>query len=125
MSELLAIAIGGALGALIRFWSTNFATQLLGAEFPYGILIVNVLGSFLIGLAFVTLVERAEAHAVLRSFIMVGLLGAFTTFSTFSLQTLGLIESGRLIAALGYVFGSVVLCLVGVALGVYIARMLN
>ncbi|MDA0790569.1 MAG: fluoride efflux transporter CrcB [Proteobacteria bacterium] len=125
MSELLAIAVGGALGALARFWSTNFITGLLGAGFPYGILIVNVIGSLLIGIAFVVLVERTEAHGAVRSFVMVGLLGAFTTFSTFSLQTLGLIEAGRLIAALAYVFGSVLLCMAGVTLGVYIARMLN
>ncbi|HAK53329.1 MAG TPA: fluoride efflux transporter CrcB [Gammaproteobacteria bacterium] len=125
MTEALVIAAGGALGALARFWSANFVTQILGAHFPYGILLVNVVGSCLIGVAFVLLVEKASADTLWRPFIIVGVLGAFTTFSTFSLQALDLLEAGRTLAAAAYVAGSVVLCLVGIALGVAITRAFN
>jgi fluoride exporter len=125
MSEIIAIAIGGALGALARFWSNNAINQLMGVDYPYGILIVNVLGSILIGVAFVILVEKTHFDEYWRSFIMVGVLGAFTTFSTFSLQTLGLIEAGRLFSAISYALASVVLCIAGVAIGVFVTRMLN
>ena len=125
MIEVMASAAGGAIGALARFWAVNFVTQFAGAEFPYGILIVNVLGSCLIGIAFVLLIERASMDTPWRSFIIVGVLGAFTTFSTFSLQALDLMEAGRLMAAATYVVGSVVLCLLGAALGVAITRAFN
>ncbi len=125
MNEVIVVALGGALGAVGRLWGTNLAGELFGADFPYGILIVNVVGSFLIGVAFVVLVERALLDEAWRSFVMVGVLGAFTTFSTFSLQALGLIEAGRLFAAAIYVVGSVVLCIAGVAIGMFVTRLLN
>jgi len=125
MIEVMAIAAGGAIGALARFWTVNLVSQLAGADFPYGILVVNVLGSCLIGIAFVLLIERSSMDTPWRSFVIVGILGAFTTFSTFSLQALDLMEAGRLMAAATYVVGSVVLCLIGVALGVAVTRAFN
>lgn len=125
MIEVMAIAAGGAIGALARFWTVNLVSQLAGADFPYGILVVNVLGSCLIGIAFVLLIERSSMDTPWRSFVIVGILGAFTTFSTFSLQALYLMEAGRLMAAATYVVGSVVLCLIGVALGVAVTRAFN
>ena len=125
MTEALVIAAGGALGALARFWSANLVTQLMGAHFPYGIMLVNVVGSCLIGVAFVLLVEKVSAETLWRPFIIVGVLGAFTTFSTFSLQTLNLLEAGRMLAAGAYVVASVFLCLIGVSLGVAITRAFN
>ncbi|MCB1647451.1 MAG: fluoride efflux transporter CrcB [Pseudomonadales bacterium] len=120
--ELLAIAIGGALGAVARFTLGNQINHLTGIEFPYSTLLVNIIGSFLIGIAFVFLVEKALWGAVWRSALMVGFLGAFTTFSTFSMQALGLLEEGRLMAAGGYIGSSVVVCILAVYAGMALAR---
>ena len=124
MSEIIAIAVGGALGALSRFWATNLANLLFGTDFPYGILIVNVAGSFAIGIVFILLVERSLLPTFWGAGLMVGFLGAFTTFSTFSLQALGLLESGRMFAAAIYIAGSVIVCILAVALGMLIARLI-
>ena len=123
MSEIIAIALGGALGALSRFWAVALASLWLDDEFPYGILIVNVLGSFAIGIVFVFLVERAMLPIAWRSAVMVGFLGAFTTFSAFSLQTIGLLEAGRFLAASVYIIGSVLICVMAAALGMFFARL--
>ena len=124
MSEIIAIAVGGALGALSRFWATNLANLLFGSDFPYGIMIVNIAGSFAIGIVFILLVERSLLPTFLGTGLMVGFLGAFTTFSTFSLQALGLLESGRFFAASVYIAGSVIICIMAAALGMLIARMI-
>ena len=123
MSEIIAIAVGGALGALSRFWAVTLASLWLDGEFPYGILIVNVLGSFAIGIVFVFLVERAILPIAWRSAVMVGFLGAFTTFSAFSLQTIGLLEAGRFLAASVYIIGSVLICVMAAGLGMFFARL--
>jgi CrcB protein len=124
MSEIIAIAVGGALGALSRFWATNLAELLFGTDFPYGILFVNIAGSFAIGIVFILLVERSLLPNILGAGLMVGFLGAFTTFSTFSLQALGLMESGRFLAAAIYIAGSVVICIFAAALGMLIGRLI-
>jgi CrcB protein len=124
MSEIIAIAVGGALGALSRFWATNLANLLFGTDFPYGILIVNIAGSFAIGIVFILLVERSLLPTILGAGLMVGFLGAFTTFSTFSLQALGLMESGRFFAAAMYIAGSVIICILAAALGMLIGRLI-
>ena len=125
MLEVIAIAIGGALGAVARYSAGHWVGEWLGHDFPWGILLINVSGSLAIGMLFVLLVEQAYLSALIRSALMVGFLGAFTTFSTFSLQTLALLETGRYLEALGYVLGSVVLSLCAVALGVFICRQLT
>jgi CrcB protein len=122
MHELVAIAIGGAAGAMSRFGLTQWANGVFGVAYPYSTLIINILGSFAIGLLFILLLERSLLAPVWRSALMVGFLGAFTTFSTFSLQALGLIEEGRLMAALSYICGSVILCILAVAAGMFLAR---
>ncbi len=124
MIEALAVAVGGALGALARFWLGRAADDLFGINFPWSILIINVLGSITIGIAFELLVERNSAAAIWRPLLMVGFLGAFTTFSSFSLQTLALIESARLLAAGGYVMASVGICVIGTWAGIQTARLL-
>lgn len=124
MSEIIAIAVGGALGALSRFWATNVANVLFGSEFPYGIMIVNIAGSFAIGIVFILLIERTALPTYWGAGLMVGFLGAFTTFSTFSLQALGLMESGRFMAAAVYIAGSVIICILAAALGMFIARLI-
>jgi fluoride exporter len=115
----LAVAVGGALGSVARFWLAAVMTGLTGPRFPWGTLLINVLGSFVIGLvAALTLVpDRIGMHPDLRVFLMVGVCGGFTTFSAFSLQTLELLQSGDGWPAAGYVVGSVVLCLVAVWCG--------
>jgi len=123
MSEIVAIAIGGALGALSRFWATNLANIVFGTDFPYGILIVNILGSFAIGILFVLLAERLLISSTLGAGLIVGFLGAFTTFSTFSLQALGLLEAGRMAAAAFYIGGSVVICIAAAGLGMFVGRL--
>jgi CrcB protein len=122
-STWLAVAAGGALGSVARFWLAAAIAVLTGPRFPWGTLLINVLGSFVIGLVagYTLTPARVAMHPDVRVFLMVGVCGGFTTFSAFSLQTLELMQGGDLLPAGGYVLGSVVLCLAatwgGVALG--------
>ena len=125
MPELVAIAIGGALGAVARFSLGNVINDLVGTQFPYGILLVNVLGSLLIGVFFELLVEDTLFPPVYRSVIIVGFLGAFTTFSTFSMQVVGLLETGRFSAAAIYTIASVALSMIAVIIGIFVTRQLT
>lgn len=120
--EIIAIAIGGAFGAVARYWLTELASMMFGSEFPYGTLIVNVLGSLCLGFVFVLLIERALIGPLWRSAVIVGFLGAFTTFSTFSLQALDLIQQERFLAGGSYIFGSVIASLVAVGAGMLLAK---
>jgi len=119
-----AVAVGGALGSMARFWMTGAVTALTGARFPYGTLLINVLGSFVIGaVAGLTLTPaRMSMHPDLRIFLMVGICGGFTTFSAFSLQTLELLQNGDVAPAVFYVAGSVILCVLAVWLGWWLGR---
>ena len=116
---VLWVALGGALGSVARYAFSGIAVRWLGAEFPYGTLFVNVTGSFTIGLlaALVASDGRPLLGADARAFLLVGVLGGFTTFSSFSLETLNLARSGALGLAILNVAGSVVLCLAAVSLG--------
>jgi CrcB protein len=123
----LWVALGSALGGAARFFCTGVAARLLGETFPWGTLFVNVLGSFIIGF-FATLTGpdgRMFAGTTTRQFVMTGILGGFTTFSSFSLQTLNLANDGEWLQAGGNVVGSVVLCLVAVWLGHLLALSIN
>jgi CrcB protein len=122
VSQLFAIAVGGAFGALMRFFVSTGTYLLLGRGFPYGTLMVNVLGSLLMGALFVVLSERLALGPEWRAGLLVGLLGAFTTFSTFSLETLVLLEEGRWLTASANVFVSVLLCLLATWIGLTLAR---
>jgi len=124
MNQVLAIAGGGALGALLRYWASTGVYALTGRAFPYGTLFVNVVGSLLIGFLYVWLLERMSGGVALRAFLLIGVLGSFTTFSTFSLETLNLIESGQLGRAAMNMLVSVVICVAAAALGVQLARQL-
>jgi len=124
MTQTLAIAAGGALGAVFRYWTVLAVHSRLGANFPYGTLAVNVLGSLLMGFLYIWLLDRFVAGPALRGFLLVGILGAFTTFSTFSIETLNLIEAGHTGRALANVLLSVGVCVVAAGVGVYTARQL-
>lgn len=124
MLQLLAIAGGGALGAVFRFVMSNGIYRILGRDFPYGTLAVNVIGSLLMGILFSLLVERLAISAEWRSAILIGFLGAFTTFSTFSFETISLIQSGALLRAMLNIVMSVVLCLGATWLGLGLGRQL-
>jgi CrcB protein len=114
MGAWIAVALGGAIGSVGRFWLTGVMMALTGPRFPWGTLLINVLGSFVIGLvAGLTLTtDRIAMHPDVRIFLMTGICGGFTTFSAFSLQTLELLQSGDTVSAMGYATGSVVLCVV-------------
>ena len=123
MKILVLIAIGGALGALGRYAVSSGVHQLAGHGFPYGTLVVNVAGSFVIGALYVLIVESGNELVHYRAPLMIGLLGSFTTFSAFSLETVHLIEAGELLKAGTNAVLSVVLCVVccwgGLAVGRY------
>ena len=125
MNQLIVIAFGGALGAVMRFLVSTGLYQWLGRGFPYGTLLVNIVGSFLIGLLSETLIlQRVTIALDYRSAILVGFIGAFTTFSTFSLETFYLLEQGQIGKASLNVIVSVGSCLVAVWLGLLCGRVL-
>jgi len=118
MTQLLIIAAGGAVGAMLRFLVSNAVYAIAGRDFPYGTLTVNVLGSLLMGIFYVLLVERVAFAVEWRAFLIIGVLGAFTTFSAFSIETLLLIESGEPLRAMLNILMSVVLCVMATWVGV-------
>ena len=116
----LQVALGGAIGAALRFLTGVGILRLIGPGFPIAVMAVNVLGSFLIGLFVVFATQRGVTQ--LNPFVMAGLLGGFTTFSAFSLEAVSLFELGAMWQALAYVVMSVVLSIGGLMLGLMIAR---
>jgi len=125
MIHLISIAAGGAVGALLRFWFSSGAHYLMGKGFPYGTLLVNVVGSFIIGAVYVFMVERGELSEDWRAFLVIGLLGAFTTFSTFSFETINLIETGEMLKAGLNVLISIGLCFGACWFAMLLARQTN
>ncbi len=122
VNQTLAIAAGGAAGAVLRFWMSNGVYALLGRGFPYGTLAVNVLGSLLMGYLYIVMIERMGVSAEWRAFALVGLLGAFTTFSTFSIETLNLLEQADYAKAVFNMVLSVLACIGATFVGVLLAR---
>ena len=122
MYQIIAIAGGGAVGALARFWVSGGVYRLLGRAFPWGTLAANLIGSFLMGLLFVLFLERLATGPEVRSAVLVGFLGAFTTFSTFSIETLTLIQEGYPLRAALNIGVSVVVCVLACWLGFAIGR---
>lgn len=120
----LAISIGAVLGANARYLVGGWVVDRLGASFPYGTLLINVTGSFLIGLVLAVVTERTLAPAWVRPTIAIGFLGSYTTFSTFSYETLALIGAGSVAAAAANIAMSVGGALIGVYLGTVVARLI-
>ena len=124
MYTYLAIAFGGALGAVSRYWLTVSIERFNGTGFPLGTFMVNLLGSFLIGLLYILFAEKLSVADQWRPVIITGFLGAMTTFSTFSLDALLLFQQGQYNTALFYVLSSVMICIFAAYVGMQIARML-
>jgi len=125
LSQVLAIAAGGALGAVLRYWVSSGVYLLLGRGFPYGTLAVNVLGSLLMGMLYVLMIDRLATGSEWRAFLLIGLLGAFTTFSTFSIETLTLMQDGMYMRALLNILLSVLACIGAAFLGMALARQIG
>lgn len=122
MIQLAAIAIGGSLGALFRYLALTLFGQWFGSEFPFGTLFVNIIGSFFLGVVYTYFQIKIPIDASLQVALQVGLLGAFTTFSTFSLDALLLIQRGDLLKAVAYISLSVIICIFAVYIGMLVAR---
>lgn len=121
MFHILLVAIGGATGSVARYLTGLAMTRLLGPAFPWGTITVNIVGSFAIGILTELVARKLAAPMEMRLLLVVGFLGGFTTFSSFSLDTLALVERGAVLTAFGYVGASVILSLAaafgGLALG--------
>lgn len=127
MHEILSIGIvgiGGFVGSIVRFLVSRSVSLAFGAAFPYGTLAVNTIGSFVMGLLFVLFVDRFSDSTLWRAGILIGMLGGFTTFSSFSIETFNLVEAGELLKAGIYVAGTLVLCVFSTWFGVLLARQL-
>ena len=122
MKQVLAIAAGGALGSVLRFWMSGWVSGMLGRGFPYGTLVVNASGSLLMGFLYVLLIDRFNMSVEWRAALLIGLLGGFTTFSSFSIETLNLFEMGESLKALLNILLSVGVCITATWLGVIIGR---
>lgn len=124
MQMLLAIAVGGAAGALSRHFVAGAIMRALGTGFPYGTFVVNVLGSLIMGFLVTTFAHKLQVTQELRGLLAVGFLGSFTTFSTYSLETALLIERGDWTSAGLYAFGSLLLGVLGLFAGIWLGRVL-
>ncbi|HEX6118488.1 MAG TPA: fluoride efflux transporter CrcB [Dongiaceae bacterium] len=121
------VTLGSALGGVARYWCSGLVARYIGETFPWGTLVVNIAGSFLIGL--IATISGTDGRFIIpaeaRQFMMVGILGGFTTFSSFSLQTLTLARDGEWLLAGANIVGSVVLCLIAVWAGHMLAATIN
>lgn len=123
MGKIIAtVFIGGGVGSVLRFWVSQWVQSKAGPHFPWGILAVNVIGSFLIGLLSLLLVNQLNVSTSIRIGILVGVLGGFTTFSSFSMETVNLINLGLYMQAGVNAVVSVVFCLLATGLGLWVAQ---
>lgn len=122
MNAVLLVASGGAIGSVARYLVGQWMIRFFGAAFPYGTLTVNVIGGFIMGLFIELLARRFEGSPELRLFVAIGILGGFTTFSSFSLDVVLLWQRGEVGTAAFYVLASVILSIGAVFLGLWLAR---
>jgi CrcB protein len=113
------VALGGGLGSMARYWMTQAVTRIVGETFPWGTLLINILGSFVIGWFFTFTLPHGPwpASEGIRLFVMVGICGGFTTFSAFSIQTFNLLRDGEILLAFTYIVASVLLCVAATLIG--------
>lgn len=124
-AQIMAIMLGGGLGAVARFIVSTTVANKLGSHFPFGTITVNVIGSFVMGFLAIWLIEKVGLDPLWRLAIFVGFLGAFTTFSTFSMDTLNLFEQGQYFRGLLNMLLSVSLSVLAVWLGVLLGKQIN
>lgn len=124
MSQIVAIALGGALGSVGRFLFAGWVGRVLGVNFPWGTLAVNVVGGLVMGLLVGLMAQAWSVSPAMRAFLTIGVLGGFTTFSAFSLETVLLFQRGDILAALAYIASSVVLCVGAVWCGLRVMRLI-
>lgn len=123
MLDTLLIFIGAGLGGVLRYWTSNLSHGFLGHEFPYGTLVVNISGCFLMGILFILLFEKFDGISPhLRTLLLVGFLGGYTTFSSFSIETITLFENGAFLSAALNIVLSLALCLSATCLGAFIGK---
>jgi len=129
MLAYLWVAIGGALGSVSRFWLSGFVAERYGETFPWGTIVINVTGSFVIGIIAALAIPEgrldSQSRAFATQFLMYGICGGYTTFSSFSLQTLNLLRTREWLYAGGNVILSVVLCMIAVWLGYLLGSVFN
>jgi CrcB protein len=122
---LVLIAAGGAAGAVVRYLVDGWVSELTGASFPFGTLVINLTGAFVLGVAFALTAEATILPAWTRGPLMIGFIGAYTTFSTFMLESWRMWEDGAVALALANLAGSTVLGLVAVVAGLTLGRALS
>ena len=122
MKVLLAVAIGGAIGAIARFQLSQSFIKSFSGDFIYNIMVANIVGCFLMGVCYEFMNLKMNVGVEWRTFFMVGILGAFTTFSGFALDVFILVERGNFLNASVYILSSVVFSIVGLFVGIYIMR---
>jgi CrcB protein len=123
MKEMLAIAAGASMGAVFRWWMVLLMQRWFGAGYPWATLLVNAVGSFILGFLVIWFLDKTHLSDLLRLLLTVGFLGSFTTFSTFSVETVRLMEQGSVTMSLIHIVGSVVLCITMAWLGMLLAKM--
>jgi CrcB protein len=120
--KYLMVGLGGCLGSILRFWLGSYIGGRLGSRFPYGTFVINVTGSFLIGMILTILAEKTQWSPNWRFLIPIGFIGGYTTFSTFEYETFRLVQDGQMVTAMLNVVGSVVIGFAGVWAGVVAGR---
>ena len=124
MVNLSLVFVGGGIGAVARYWMQGFVYRFMSGIFPYGTIAVNVLGCFIIGLLMTGMEERFMVNPSLRIFITVGILGGFTTFSSFSFETIALFQDGEVFFGMLNIVASVVICLSATYIGVFTGKLI-
>lgn len=122
MNNYLLVSIGAAIGGVGRYWLSNYVYKFLPANFPYGTLTVNILGSLILGIIVFVFANKGLISPGLRLFLTIGFCGGFTTFSTFSLETINLIRDSEYLLASVNILSSLILCLVAVYIVAVIAN---